>query len=252
MSQKIEIQKFVLLSYARCGSNMLQAMLKEHPQITCYGEIFNPAYGKGYLKWVNQSLLRRLSNKYLRDYCIESYLNSICAIPAQAGPYAIGYKIMYPGQFERYQNFRDYWKTNNFKIIRLTRHNLLRRYLSSKIANKEYRWSSSSFRGKLVNITVDVNDLKRSLNCLESIDCQIDTLAEEFQFLRISHEQIIANRKNTLRGVFKFLGVDTDEAENIEPTTVKQNPGKFNKLIKNYDEVRKALMGSQYEWLLDE
>ena len=206
MSPKKEIQKFVLMSYARCGSNMLQALLKEHSQITCYGEIFNPSYGKGYLKWVDKSIFRRLSNKFLRDYAIETYLNNISTIPVQAGSQAVGYKVMYPGQFERYSNFRDHWKSNNFKIIRLTRNNLLRRYLSSKIANKEYRWSSKDYRGQSVAIRVDVVDLKRSINCLESIDCQIDTLAEEFQFIRVSHEQIVSNRESSLRSIFEFLG----------------------------------------------
>ena len=252
MSQTKEIQKFVMLSYARCGSNMLKAMLNEHPQITCFGEIFNPAYGKGYLKWVDKSFLKRLSHKYLREYCIENYLNDICAIQTTDDTQAVGYKVMYPGQFARYPYFRDYWKINEFKIIRLTRHNLLRRYLSSKIANKEYLWSSSNYRGRLVTIPVDLDDLKRSINCLESIDCQIDTLAEEFQYLKVSHEQIVSNRMSSLRNIFEFLGVDRDKAEKIEPRTVKQNPGKLNMLIENYEEVREVLVGSQYEWFLEE
>ena len=252
MSQTKEIQKFVMLSYARCGSNMLQAMLNEHPQIKCFGEIFNPTYGKGYLKWVNKSFLRRLSHKYLREYCIETYLNGICNIQTKDDTQAVGYKVMYPGQFERYPNFRDYWKFNKIKIIRITRYNLLRRYLSSKIANKECRWSSSNYRGGLITIPVDLHDLKRSINCLETIDCQIDTLAEEFQYLRVSYEQIVSNSKSSLRNIFEFLGVDVDQTEKIEPRTVKQNPGKLNMLIENYDEVREALVGSQYEWLLEE
>jgi hypothetical protein len=252
MSQSKEIQKFVMLSYARCGSNMLKAMLNEHPQITCFGEIFNPAYGKGYLKWVTKSFLRRLSHKYLRDYSIETYLNDICKIQTTGDTQAVGYKVMYPGQFERYPNFRDYWKFNKFKIIRLTRYNLLRRYLSSKIANKESRWSSSNYRGRQITIQLDLDDLKRSINCLESIDCQIDSLAQEFQYLNVSHEQIVSNRKSSLRNIFEFLGVDIDQTEKIEPRTVKQNPGKLNMLIENYDEVREALAGSQYERFLEE
>ncbi len=252
MSQSKEVQKFIMLSYARCGSNMLKAMLNEHPQITCFGEIFNPAYGKGYLKWVNKSFLRRLSHKYLRDYSIENFLNDICTIQTTGDPQAVGYKIMYPGQFERYPNFRDHWKINEFKIIRLTRHNLLRRYLSSKIANKESRWSSSNYRGRQISITLDLDDLKRSINCLESIDCQIDTLAQEFQYLNVSHEQIVLNRKSSLQNIFEFLGVDINQTEKIEPRTVKQNPGELNMLIENYDEVRDALAGGQYERFLEE
>ena len=76
------MQRFVLLSNARSGSNMLQSMLDKHPQIVCYGEVFNPMYGKGYVKWVKKSFLRRLAEKYIRDFCVENYLNTLSDVPS--------------------------------------------------------------------------------------------------------------------------------------------------------------------------
>ncbi len=252
MSQGKGLQRFVVLSNARSGSNMLQSMLDEHPQVTCFGEAFNPSYGKGYANWVCKSFLRRMSDKYLRDYCMGAYLDSLCTVESRGDIRAVGFKVLYPGQFNRCPSFRHYWQTHEFKIVRLIRRNLLRRYVSSMIANKENRWSASEHRGERVTVMVDIDDLHRAFSRMEAKNRGSDALANEFQNIMVDYEQLVSNRDGIMRNIFEFLGVGEDEAAIVAPRTAKQNPEKLDMLIENYDEVRAALMGSQYEWFLEE
>jgi hypothetical protein len=233
---------------------MLKSLLDAHPQVECLGEIFNPVYGPGYKKWVEQSRVRQVLNKYSRNYCIESYLDSLFARRPhlEESPKALGFKVMYPGQFNRCSIFPYYWQEHEFKIIRLTRRNLLRRYLSGRIACLEDVWSAPEHRGKQMSIELDINDLIRSIHRMETINTSVDALANEFQNIMVDYEQVVADRTNVMMGIFQFLGVNPTDAEKIKAGTARQNPDKLNDLIQNYEEVYEALEDTPYKWCLAE
>lgn len=233
---------------------MLKSLLDSHPQVECLGEIFNPVYGPGYKKWVQQSRVRHILNKYSRNHCVESYLDSLFARRPhpKESPKAVGFKVMYPGQFNRCSIFPYYWQEHEFKIIRLTRRNLLRRYLSGRIACLEDVWSAPEHRGKQMSIKLDINDLMRNIHRMETINTSIDALANEFQNIMVDYEQLVADRTNVMTGVFEFLGVSQTDAEKIKAGTARQNPDKLNDLIQNYEEVYGALKNTPYKWCLAE
>ena len=231
---------------------MLQSMLDGHSQIKCFGEVFNPSYVQGFNNWAKRSLLRRTLQKYLRNYCIEIYLNNLSTITPRGDIKAIGFKVMYPGQFNRYPNFRYYLQEHEFKIIRLYRNNTLRKYVSTRIANKENLWSASENRGHKIKVKISIEDLLHYLSRMMIIKTSTDSLANEYQHLMVDYEKLVSNRESTLKNIFRFIGVDENKAEHIKPKTVKQNPGKLNMLIENYDEIREALAGSNFEWMLEE
>jgi LPS sulfotransferase NodH len=251
--QETGLQRYVVLSSARSGSNMLKSLLDAHPQVECLGEIFNPVYGPGYKKWVQKSRVRHILNKYARNYCVESYLDSLFTKnPQRNSPRALGFKVMYPGQFNRCSLFPYYWQEHEFKIVRLTRRNLLRRYLSGRIACLENVWSAPEHRGKQVTIKLDIDDLIRSIHRMETINMSIDALANEFQNVMVDYEQLVADRTPAMRRIFEFIGVSATEAEHIKSGTARQNPDKLIDLIQNYDEVYEALENTPYEWFLVE
>ena len=244
--------KFVVLTQARTGSNMLVSMLDNHPEIRCRGEVFNPRSAFGYENWQRKTPLRQIANKYMRDYSVEKYLDSLFLLRPEDNIRAVGFKVIYPGQFDRWSNFRYYWRTYDFKIISLIRHNLLRKYLSSRIANLEDAWSAQEHRGRSVSVKIDVGDLKRVIARMDTIYRLIDTLTVEFQGIQVSYEALFSNRESVMGTLFKFLGIKEFETDGLEPRTVKQNPERLDELIENYDEVCSALHNTQYEWFLEE
>ena len=246
------IVNFAVLTQARTGSNMLVSMLDAHPEIRCFGEVFNPCSAFGYENWLRKSLLRQTANRYIRDYCVERYLNSLFLVSPNEQTRAIGFKVIYPGQFDRWSNLRCYWRSNDFKIISLIRHNLLRKYVSSKIANLENAWSAQVPRARTVSIKVDVHDLERAIARMELIYELIKTITVEFRGIQISYEELCSDRQAVMTTITPFLGVKEAEADWLNAKTVRQNPASLEQLIENYDEVRSALGSSRHDWFLEE
>ena len=250
-SQDEGLVKFIVLTQARTGSNMLVSMLDNHPEVRCFREAFNPHSVFGYENWLQKSSLRQIANRYIRDYSVEKYLESLLAVSPKDNTRAIGFKVIYPGQFDRWHNFRCYWRTHDFKIISLIRHNLLRKYLSSRIANLEDAWSAQQHRGSTLSVKLDVSDLKREMARMDTIYRLIDTLTVEFRGIQVSYEQLSADREGVMRTLFQFLGIKEFEADTLKAKTAKQNPASLEELIENYDEVRAALHNTKYEWFLE-
>ena len=251
-SEEEHLVKFVVLTQARTGSNMLVSMLDSHPGVKCFGEVFNPDSSFGYENWLQKSSLRRVANKYIRDYNVEKYLDSLLAVRPEDNTQAVGFKVIYPGQFDRWSNLRYYWRTYDYKIISLTRKNLVRKYVSSNIAYFDGVWSAQEHRVKRTSITVDVSDLLRSIERMETIYRLIDTLTVEFRGIQINYEELSSNRDSVMREIFHFLEVQEFEVGALKAKTVKQNPQRLNQLIENYDEVCSALRNTRYEWCLEE
>ena len=64
------------------------------------------------------------------------------------------------------------------------------------------------------------------------------------------YEELTGVRQDEkLARLLAFLGVEPTVAE-LSSELVRMNPADHRKLIANYDEVRHALVGSRFEWML--
>jgi LPS sulfotransferase NodH len=241
-----------VLTQARTGSNLLVSLLDGHPEIRCLGEIFNPRSSFGYENWTKKTIVRKMTHKYIRNYSVERYLDSLFWVRAGEIIRAAGFKVMYPGQVDRWPDCRYYLRSNDIKVISLVRENLLRKYLSSRIANIEEVWSSRNHRGKTLQVKVDINDLEREIARTETIYRLIDIVTVEFRGIRVTYEELSADRKAVTEGIFKYLGVSLVDTSTFEARTAKQNPARLDELIENFDEVRTFLLSAGYERFFDE
>ena len=246
-----EVCRFVILANGRSGSNMLVTTLDEHPNVQCVGEVFNPGSSFGYEKWARKSLRRRIADRYARDYSIESYLDSCCVRDPRSRTHAVGFKVIYPGQFDRWASLRYSWRKHNFRVISLFRRNLLRKYISSKIARRDGTWSSSEKRDAAIRIRFDLTEFKREVARMEAIYALLDSLTLEFRGIRIVYEELLQDYVSGIQEVLRFLEVSDAEADSIKPRTVRQNPSRISDLIENYDEILLALRGTTYEEFLE-
>ena len=244
--------KFMVLTQARTGSSMFTSMLDSHPNIKCFGEVFNPGSNFGYKHWQSKSYKRRIADKYLRDYNIEKYIDSLLSVEPEDNTQAVGFKVIYPGQFDRWPNLRCYCRENDFKVISCIRKNLVRKYISSKIANYEGVWTTQERREERVSLNVDVNDLSRYLDRVETIYQLIDTLTVEFRGIQVSYEELSSNRESIMIEVLQFLGIEELEIQELKAKTVKQNPERLDQIIENYDEVSSFLNKTRHKWCLEE
>ena len=121
-------QKFIILGRARVGSNLLNSYLNSHPNVVSREELFNP------------SLILRHS-KIIKDNPV-GYVESKAFKPMHSGIIAAGFKIFYDQAQDTAT--RTIWsflkELKGLKIVHIKRDNLLRTYLSEKIAQKTGVW----------------------------------------------------------------------------------------------------------------
>ena len=103
-----------------------------------------------------------------------------------------------------------------------------------------------------MSLKVDINDLSRYLDRVQTIYHLIDTLTVEFRGIQICYEELSSNRENVMIEVLQFLGIKQLEIQELKAKTVKQNPERLDQIIQNYDEVCSFLNKTRYKWCLEE
>ena len=259
--------KFLIITQPRSGSAWFMSCLNSHPQIYCpklptlfskYNispiKNFKPSFLQfdnrisPYYQYRSRSLKRQILHRFNRSRLIFDFLSQLYAQDHNAK--AVGYKVNY-SQINRYKAIIPWIKQNDIKIIHLIRKNLLKRFVSHKIAN--------------------TRNLLHSTRAVEPIKIQIDTtiLVEDFRrrqirfnkykkrfsedykvpFLDVAYESLVEHFSTELNKVLNFLEID--KFEPLSSKFVKVNPDSLEDIVENYNEVEKVLLNTEFENFLD-
>ena len=236
----------------RCGSTVLGNLLDQHEKILWDGEIY-------YQQWQEA------------DFQLESFDNSkfLKRRALSAGSRYYGFDIKFLdhqhlaiAQLELEKLVSEFQKAGATHFIILRRENHLRTLISWMVgrARKQHhirsRDSATETRVELnvEGFSFGVVPVKRSLlEWFEHIDESYSRLHEELKGLRVldvSYENDIKdNPQVAYQRCCKFLGVEKTAAKVQFSRT---NPFPVHQLLENPDEVREALEGTIYEWMIDE
>ena len=271
--------RFIILSAARTGSNLLATALNAHPNIICFRELFNwrtETIGYFVAGYDNDSVVDREFRD--RDEVVFLKARIFCDHPSEIE--TVGFKAPY-GTFIGFPKLQGWLvQEQEVRVLHLRRHNLLRRLVSGRIAEATGKWftgRSQTTAGKLrlSNIPGALRHpiasstrlwrsissgherkLNRPLLTLTPDECEAAFRKEEvrsaqFEQLFARHpmhnlyyEDLAGRQSETLADVQRFLGV---EPTRLTPTTVRQNPEPLRQLIGNYDELRAAFRGTDDE-----
>ncbi len=160
----------------------------------------------------------------------------------------VGPIVMY-NQFERLPESFQAGLLQDRVIIHLFRRNLLRTHVSDMI-NKMPGVAShhTTFREKTsVDIPVK-NILKILADRAEKLEEYKRILAEQ-SIVEITYEELSSNPANEVRRISSILGID-----DFMPSTrlVRSNPFALSEIIENFDELRAVLLGTQFEYVLED
>lgn len=218
---------FIVLTRSRTGSNMLSSLLNNHPNINVQGEIF-----------------RRLNGQNYKDVLASGFPKQPFYIKAN------GFKIFYyhPQDDPSSDIWNDLVKMQNLHIIQLKRRNVLRSLISSKIAaNKKFWMSTEStdtvkLSERIVTLTEEeLRDgfeyTKRRINKAEQMFCS-------HPFLTLFYEDLLDDIESNLRDTCKFLGV---RYRPLKTPLKRQNPESMRDLVINYEELKSAFQGTEWE-----
>jgi LPS sulfotransferase NodH len=267
------VVRFLVVCGARTGSNMLCSALNSHPRIVCFREVYNFLYPESIDYHVDGYHPRDPEDLALRERDPIAYARTRLFAQDPAETSAAGFKYMYdhvwgyPGLLEALQADTD------IRIIHLMRRNGVRAFLSYKIAFETGEWQrprrrpfltrlgfalghpieaardqARKMRGKLTpvdrRIHLDPDECVAYMRTREEQHAHFRDVFAGHPFRDVWYEDILADRERHLAEVQAFLGVATQALrEEVE----RQNPGTLRELVRNYDELAKALSGTEYE-----
>ena len=270
----VGVQKFIVLSGARTGSNYLMTMLGAHQSIRMYGELFNL-----------DTLSKVNINSVLTDPA--AYLNAI--LLKESTKKVAGFKLFYDHfrreyftklvskddsceevkrrfddlenylttHFDRsaiYTTFDKAWAEiqadQSFKIIHLLRANKLLTFLAIKKAYLTNQWLSfKEVRDRSMRISLDYQECLAYFTRMEAYESGNRERFRSHDYMEVRYEDLESHKDRELKRIFEFLGVDFRE---VRSKLKKQNTTSLAESIMNYDALRKQFKSSPWEHFFEE
>ena len=252
--------KFVVMGIQRTGTILLCSSLNQHPEILSLDEIFvnHPFYKPGiipsfrnYVVEVGKSDVPKLINHKRTIY---KYLNQFYSLPDYTSR---GFKLM-ANQANHLTYIKKYLRKHKVKIIKMTRANVFKVYLSRYRAeqtglfhSRQKRIAKDIPRLAKILITLPVDRLLTELEEIERENRQLDHIVDSLQTpnITVKYESLVKDFPTSLSDVLSFLEVTPDIP--IKPARKKISPSLLSESIENCEDVRSALSGTKYEHYLE-
>lgn len=227
---------FVVTGPGRTGSHLLLSALAQHSQIHCLEEIFLPRhYQLTYLP-AGKSKARDILDSW----------------PCPAEKSVFGLSVLYPELFRSIYtpDLIEELIAQRFRIIHVSRDNLLRRFVSHKIARRTGVWRNSNGDNmSTLNVHIApwelILDIRRVVKRAKIVRIRLGHLP----FLDISYEAMCKDFTTTLARVCDFLGVSY---EDLKPKTFKQESRSLRESINNYSCLKLIFSFTKYGRYFDD
>ena len=221
--------KFVIVSHARSGSNLLLNSLNSHYNLKAEHEIFaahNRNIGENFEPTLNNLYGERAANIH-----------------------AVGCKIFY------YHLNSSEWqkmsKIPNLKVIHLKRKNRLSMIVSMKVAFKTSQWGiteeSERIDASEKQVYLDYDFLNNSFANIKKWEEETEKMFDPANICNIYYEELTSKYAETVTSLFDFLGVNRIPVEQIKSRHKKQNPEPLSQLIQNFDELKLKFANTPWE-----
>lgn len=220
-------KKFIVLTRARTGSNLLKNLLDSHSKIYIKGEIF----------------------KHLKGKNTEGELNILYS-NKPAIIQAVGFKIFYyhPSDMESDQIWQILERDKEIKVIHLKRKNILRTILSRKIAGKTDAWLMKRINKNQLNledkqVSFTKEECLKGFTQTKNWEITFDERFGTHQKIDVFYENLIKNQQDELIRIQQFLDV---KVETLDTSLIRQNPEKLSDLIINYQDLKENFKGTEW------
>jgi hypothetical protein len=216
---------FIILCQGHSGTTYLASLLDSHPDIACYGELFNDKSNRR-----NQLAFHASGHKDPRAFFRE--------LVARTNARAVGFKLGAWGMRMYHPEAVDIVKEPGLHVIRLRR-NPLAKLLSTRLSG-----ARRSYRREPVRLPPQAT--VRSLRYLEFENMLLDGLTQGKATIQLTYEELVADP--AIEQVQRFLGV---EPRPLNSTTSKRRTRPLREMIVNWDEIATELQASGLRQYLD-
>jgi len=201
---------FIILGRGRTGSNFLASLLRSHGHIVTFGELFNQVRP-------NHILWEFPGYRSSHDDCVLRRTDAVAFIERRVfgaqpvGVSAVGFKLFYyHARDNAWQVIWPYLQARQeVRIVHLTRRNLLRTFVSERIAKQTRVWSIRDDIQAHRNVSVELDHAELEL-AFSATRAQEQSCAEYFAghpVLELTYEALATNTTHEMERVQAFLGV---------------------------------------------
>lgn len=248
VSPTVKAERFVIITNARSGSNLLVSLLNKHPSIICHSEIYSReaiflAAKYQYFKSKSKFFV------FVRDRFSRMFIVLVWLFSRRAKVVGFKYFLDQTRRIEKCVLLNPEVK----KII-LKRRNILRMEISRQIAMKTQVWVSFDERRELTAIRFDIEQFWDQADlCKKSGNEMEAKIVEEGQcFCEVYYEDLMGSKaKESLDKIFDFLGLRKHLIDTDKISMKKQNPFPVKEIVENYEELSASLSGTEFEWMLN-
>jgi LPS sulfotransferase NodH len=228
-------RKFVIFGTGRSGSTLLVTLMNSNSQVYCDNEIFHRPVAN---PWRYLRARTKLGAKEVYGFkCLTYHLG---------GPLGLEEKD--------HKVFLQQLHDAGYQIIYLRRYNALRQGLSNIYARSRGQFHSNSVgaqRGPAPKVTVDLEELARWIDGVQSQARREQGLLEDIPHLSISYEADLmdsADHPRLLQKLSEYLEVDFE----VPQTPLKKvTPKDFASFIENHEEMVAFLHKKGYAHFLE-
>ena len=230
-----KFRRFIVLARPRVGSNLLMSFLNSHPNIYIEGEIIRDLHGRNH-----KNIIAKTFSK--QPFFVQ----------------AKGCKIFYyhPRDDESGDALDDLASMDNLYILHLMRKNILRTLVSKKIgrmrgrwAEKTHWWGSLLEKKEEVACHFTVDELIEGFKQTKTWEKEGNERFRNHPILSVYYEELMSQPEQTFREVTDFLGVGYRRPQtNLK----KQNTMPLTQAIVNYEELKSAFSGTEWQPFFDE
>jgi|GEM_PF-5690760 len=245
---------FVLLSWGRSGSTLLQRLLDQLPDVRCFGELlhnhqqqFPAAFGRPPYSLSHPSVSRARP---------AAAIDAILRLPSPRG--ILGWKLLI------HQNdpcWDEVIRRPHVRKLVLVRENRLRQYLSLQLARTTSVWQVQDRREQEIYqslkpgpLPVDADDFLATAARWEAEDRALQEALRQSgaPWLRVTYRDLPPpRRQETLGRIAAFLGASPSAPPQDDPV-VRANPEPWETLVAHPEGLRRRLAATPCAWMLDD
>lgn len=236
---------FVVLTSPRSGSTWLVSLLNQMEDATMCGELFLPRKRSG--KWdadfaYPRFVEARQAGRRNRPVEVFKYLDVLYQRPG-----AVGFKLMY-SQLHRYPELMVYFLIHRVRVVHLVRKNLLDLLISRAVKRKLRQAHRLTNEPPVQGLQVELNTgtLIKKLQIKQRKMNRAKNLLRwsGLRQIEIGYEDLQTD-PDAFQVLCRFLSIPS-EGQMPESRFQKVRRESQSQVLKNYNEVRRALEGTRY------
>lgn len=246
--------KAILLTSQRTGSTFLVQCLNSHPQIRCYGEILIGALcsRKDVPGVFKRSRLSMRAWQYAKSgaWNPARMLNDFYARHEAS---VMIFKAMYSHLAD--PRTRSYFSRHTeIRVVHLRRDNLLKQYVSRVLAPKKFgreSWGTTQPL-PLMSTTISPARAVAEMRKMQDIARSCEGLFSHHPKIELTYETLIEGQSLSGQAAAAIVDLLEVEPAPMNGQAVKGGPDSLELIVENYDELARALRGTEFERFLDQ